>query len=233
MGQPVSTAAAQPRRLALLAVLGRSAPRAVSREKLIAWFWQDADEERGRPSLNQALYALRTELGSEDVVIGERDLRLNLDLVGCDAADFETAMESGRTEDAALLYRGPFLDGFHLTSAPEFEQWVEDERRAMAHRYSEALESLATTAERKGDHGAAVSWWRRAANADPGSRVPRPQRGDPVLPRFSTGSIGRERPGPAGPCLRLRRSVRSPDDDSMTTCHGPSSFLQLVEKDDG
>ena len=81
-GQPVSNAAAQPRRLALLAVLGRSAPKAVSREKLIAWFWPDADEERGRRSLNQALYALRSELGSEDVLLGQRDLRLNLDLVG-------------------------------------------------------------------------------------------------------------------------------------------------------
>jgi DNA-binding SARP family transcriptional activator/TolB-like protein len=168
-GQPVSNAAAQPRRLALLAVLGRSAPRAVSREKLIAWFWPDADEERGRRSLNQALYALRTELGSEDVLIGQRDLRLNLDLVGSDAADFETALESGRFEEAAGLYRGPFLDGFHLTSAPDFEQWVEDERRAMAHRYSEALETLATGLERKGDHAGAVAWWRRAANADPSS----------------------------------------------------------------
>jgi len=168
-GQPVSNAAAQPRRLALLAVLGRSAPKAVSREKLIAWFWPDADEERGRRSLNQALYALRSELGSEEVLLGQRDLRLNLDLVGADAADFETAMESGRFEEAASLYRGPFLDGFHLSSAPEFEQWVEDERRAMAHRYGEALETLATAAERKGDHAGAVTWWRRAANADPSS----------------------------------------------------------------
>jgi DNA-binding SARP family transcriptional activator/TolB-like protein len=168
-GQPVSNAAAQPRRLALLAVLGRSAPKAVSREKLIAWFWPDADEERGRRSLNQALYALRSELGSEDVLLGQRDLRLNLDLVGSDAADFEAAMESGKFEDAASLYRGPFLDGFHLTSAPEFEQWIEDERRAMAHRYGEALETLATGLERKGDHAGAVGWWRRAANADPSS----------------------------------------------------------------
>lgn len=168
-GQPVSKAAAQPRRLALLAVLGRFAPKAVSREQLIAWFWHDADEERGRRSLNQALYALRSELGSEDVLIGQRDLRLNLDLVGSDATDFEAAMESGRFEDAASLYHGPFLDGFHLTSAPEFEQWVEGERLALAQRYGEALETLATGLERKGDPTGAVTWWRRAANADPSS----------------------------------------------------------------
>ena len=168
-GQPVTNAAAQPRRLALLALLGRSAPRAVSRERLIGWFWPDADEERGRRSLNQALYALRTELGSEDVLLGQRDVRLNLDRLSCDVADFEHAMESGRLEDAATLYRGPFADGFHLTSAPEFEQWLEDERRTVAHRYTEALEALAVAAEERGEAQAAVTWWRKAANADPSS----------------------------------------------------------------
>ena len=90
-GQPAGNAAAQPRRLALLAVLGRMAPKAVSRERLLGWFWPEADEERGRRSLNQALYALRTELGSEEVLLGQRDLRLNLDLVSCDVAEFATA----------------------------------------------------------------------------------------------------------------------------------------------
>jgi DNA-binding SARP family transcriptional activator/TolB-like protein len=168
-GQPVANAAAQPRRLALLALLGRSAPRAISRERLIGWFWPDADEERGRRSLNQALYALRTELGSEEVLLGQRDIRLNLDLVSCDVADFEMAVESGRLEDAAALYRGPFADGFHLNSAPEFGQWLEEERRVLAHRYAEALESLATAAEARGETQTAVSWWRKAANAEPSS----------------------------------------------------------------
>src|SRR4026207_607148 len=80
-GQPVSNAAAQPRGLALVAVGGRPAPKGVSREKLIAWLWPDANEERGRRSLNQALYALRSELGSEEVLMGQRDLRLKPDLV--------------------------------------------------------------------------------------------------------------------------------------------------------
>ncbi|HEX9894589.1 MAG TPA: BTAD domain-containing putative transcriptional regulator [Gemmatimonadales bacterium] len=168
-GQPVSNAAAQPRRLALLALLGRSAPRAVSRERLIGWFWPEADEERGRRSLNQALYALRTELGSEEVLLGQRDMRLNLDLVSCDVADFENAMESGRPEEAAGLYRGLFVDGFRLSSAPEFEQWVEDERRALVHRYAEGLEALAAAAEQRGEPQTAVGWWRKAASADPAS----------------------------------------------------------------
>ncbi len=168
-GQRLSNAAAQPRRLALLALLGRSAPRAVSRERLLAWFWPDADEERGRRSLNQALYALRTELGSEEVILGQRDLRLNLDLVACDAAEFDAALESGRTEDAAGLYRGPFLDGFHLPSAAEFNQWVDEERRTLAQRFLDTLEQLAAAAERRGDHPGAVGWWRRAAGADPTS----------------------------------------------------------------
>ena len=86
-GQPASNAAAQPRRLALLAALARLSPRPVSRERLIGWFWPESDEDRARRSLNQALYALRSELGSEDVLIGQRDIRLNLELVAADLAD--------------------------------------------------------------------------------------------------------------------------------------------------
>src|SRR5512145_3348156 len=119
-GQPAGNAAAQPRRLALLAVLGRMAPKAVSRERLIGWFWPDAGEERARRSLNQALYALRTELGSEEVLLGQRDVRLNLDLVSCDVAEFANAIEAGSLERAAALYQGPFLGDFQISGAPEF-----------------------------------------------------------------------------------------------------------------
>ena len=36
-----------------------------------------------------------------------------------------------RWANAAALYDGPFLDGFYLTGAPEFERWVEAERATL------------------------------------------------------------------------------------------------------
>jgi DNA-binding SARP family transcriptional activator len=133
-GAPPGGAAAQPRRLAVLAVLARAGERGVTREKLIALLWPDADEERGRKLLTQALYTLRRDLGGEDPIAGTKELRLDPAVIDCDLVEFEAARREGALERAATLYAGPFLDGFHLPSAPEFERWAERERAALARR---------------------------------------------------------------------------------------------------
>ena len=63
-GRPLGGNAKQPRRLAVLAVLARAGERGVNRDRLVALLWGEQEEERARRSLNQALYALRQELGS-------------------------------------------------------------------------------------------------------------------------------------------------------------------------
>src|SRR5207302_1079392 len=68
---------------------------------------------------------------------------------------------------AAELYGGPFLDGFYLSDAAEFERWVEAERRRLRERAAAALERLATQAAAGGDQRGAVAWWRRLAALDP------------------------------------------------------------------
>ena len=59
-------------------------------------------------------------------------LRLNPDRVWSDVREFETARQAGDLERAVELYGGPFLDGFFLTDAQEFERWVENERAGFA-----------------------------------------------------------------------------------------------------
>ncbi len=166
-GQPLAGAAAQPRRLALLAMLACAGERGLTREKLLAFFWPDADEERGRRGLSQAVYALRQDLGNEEVIVGSKDLRLNTDVLRSDVGEFAAAGSGGQWERAAGLYAGPFLDGFHLPSAPEFERWAEEQRAAFAREYTEALERLARAATGRNDHRAAVGWWRKLAAQDP------------------------------------------------------------------
>jgi DNA-binding SARP family transcriptional activator len=65
------------------------------------------------------------------------------------------------------LYAGPFLDGFFLRDAPEFDRWVEDQRRRLQRRCSEAIIRLARGASATGDHVHALAWWRRAVELDP------------------------------------------------------------------
>ena len=160
-------AAAQPRRLALLALLARAGDRGVTREKLTALVWPDSDDERSRRAITQSIYALRQELGSDDTIVGIKELRLNPDLITSDVAEFSAALKASRTEDAARMYAGPFLDGFHLSGNDEFDRWVDSERAVLLQEYLEALEKLATAADGRGDYAASCGWWRRLSAKDP------------------------------------------------------------------
>ena len=166
---PLKGSAAQPRRLAVLVVVARGGERGATRGKLLSLLWPDASEEQGRRVMTQALYALRRDLGggNEDAIVGTRELRLNRDIVWCDAAEFEAALAEGNAAQASTLYVGPFLDGFRLPTAPEFERWVDDERMAIQHRHHAALEALARSAEAHGAFADAATWWRRRAADDP------------------------------------------------------------------
>ncbi len=166
-GAPVEGAGAQRRRLALLALLAEAGERGMSRERLLGLLWPDSDLERGRKNLAQAVYALRRDLGADELITGTADLRLNTDHISSDLHDFRRAAAEGRLEDAVALYEGPFLDGVYLDESPEFDRWAEQERNVLAHEYVAALEQLAKRATQAGDHRTAVGHWRKLANADP------------------------------------------------------------------
>lgn len=164
---PVAGRAAQGRRLALLALLALGRGRALTRDKLVALLWPDATPERARPQLSDALYILRGALGEEAVRSVGDDLSLNPAVVTSDVALFDEALKSGRPQEAVELYRGPLLDGFHVPDSAELESWLDAERSQLGRQYAQALEALAESAAAAGDHGTAVTWWRRRAVHDP------------------------------------------------------------------
>ncbi len=150
--------------LALLAIAGE---RGVTRDTLLAYLWPDVDEERGRRALTQALYALRRDLGSDEAFLGMKDLRLNPDMVTSDVAEFRDAASAGDLDRAAAVWRGPFLDGFHLPGSDTFERWVEEQRAALQHDYTALLDQLAARARERGDTRTAAGWLRKLAATDP------------------------------------------------------------------
>lgn len=160
-------AAAQPRRMALLALLARAGDRGVTREKLTALVWPDSDEERARRAITQSIYALRQELGADETIVGVKELRLNPEVITSDVVEFTAFIRASRPEDAADVYAGPFLDGFHLTGNDEFDRWADAERAVLLQEYLEALEKLAAAAEARADYSAATGWWRRLSAKDP------------------------------------------------------------------
>lgn len=157
---PIGGRLAQRRRLALLAVLALAGRKPVSRDRLLALFWPEADAERARHSLADSVYQIRKELSEKAVVSVGEDLQLNAELIASDVAEFEGAIESGKLQAAVKIYAGPLLDGFHLSDAPEFERWVDGERERLARAYARAVEKLAEDAVAQGDARGAADWWR-------------------------------------------------------------------------
>lgn len=171
-GAPPGGAAGQRKSLALLALLAPSGDRGVSRDKLLAFLWPEVAPERAAHRLTQLLYALRRDLDADDLFLGTSEIRLNPERMGSDVREFSRARAAGDLEAAASIYGGPFLDGFFLSGAAEFERWVENERAGLGREYAEALEALAAGAAMRGDHRRAAEWWGALAEHDPlSSRV--------------------------------------------------------------
>jgi DNA-binding SARP family transcriptional activator/TolB-like protein len=154
------------RPLALLALLAVAGERGVSRDKLIAYLWPESDAERARNSLSQALSSLRREGGNE-IVLGSTELRLNPERITSDVGEFLRLVAAGDHEPAVALYSGPFLDGVFLSGAPEFERWVDEQRRRLEDLQASAVETLAVRASARGDAAGAVQLWRQRAQLDP------------------------------------------------------------------
>ena len=166
-GQLHTGPAAQRRRLALLAVIASAGRRGVGRDRLLTLLWPGSEAEAARHSLYQAIHTIRRSLGGDDVFLGSATLQLNPERMTSDIAEFLDAVEEGAHERAVRLYRGPFLDGFRLDQAPEFEAWQDAERVRHAREFAAALEQLAAAAAARQDHAAAARWWRRLAAAEP------------------------------------------------------------------
>ncbi|HYH79631.1 MAG TPA: BTAD domain-containing putative transcriptional regulator [Longimicrobium sp.] len=167
-GGPVQGRAAHKRRVALLAVLAVARGRPVGRERLLGLLWPELTGEAARHNLSESLYVLRKELGDGAIVAASAgDVALDRAVVESDVAEFQELLEAGDAEAAVRLYRGPLLDGFYVSDAPEFERWADGERERLARACARALEQLAEAAEAEGSALRAVDGWRRLAGHDP------------------------------------------------------------------
>jgi DNA-binding SARP family transcriptional activator/tetratricopeptide (TPR) repeat protein len=159
-------AAAQRRSLGLLSVLAASGSGGLGRDKIVGLLWPDVSARRARHSLTQALYVARKALECDDLIEGIEDLRLNPARIATDVAAFEAALLQKNEEEAARLYRGPFLDQL-FPSTPGFERWVDAQRATYEERVVAVYRVLADRARETTDHGGAVHWLRELAAIRP------------------------------------------------------------------
>jgi TolB-like protein/DNA-binding SARP family transcriptional activator/Flp pilus assembly protein TadD len=161
-GARIEPLLAQPKRFAVLAYLlveARGTP--VMRDKLAALFWPELDQPRARQALRQSLHVIRKELGEGAIVgVGAEMLALGQGAVVSDVAQFEEALAAGRRADALELYRGTFLDGFHVSEAPGVDAWAAAHRVRLGRAAAAAAGALADAAEQAGHLDDAARWLR-------------------------------------------------------------------------
>jgi len=160
----VSPLLAQPKRLALLVyMLVANGGGFHRRDTLVGLFWPELDETRARDNLSQALRFLRQSLGTAAILSrGQEDVAVDPGHVWCDVSAFRAEMDDGRVADALDLYRGELLQGFFITDAAAFEEWLDGERTALRTEAARAARQLAEDSERHQNLTLAVKWGRRA-----------------------------------------------------------------------
>lgn len=159
---------AQPRRLALLAYLAVAVPRGLyRRDAVLTLFWPELDQSHARAALRQALRVIRRSLGAVITSRGDDEIGLDRERFQCDVDAFDRAIAGERWDDALELYRGELLEGFFISAAPEFERWLDAERRRLGAAAVGGARALVERAMEAGDAAAAARWAERGLRLAP------------------------------------------------------------------
>lgn len=151
---------------ALLAYLAVS-ERPQRRATLAALLWPDNDEQRARGALRRTLSVLRSALADRWLKAEGETVDLDRASVLVDVTEFRRALNEGRLEDAAGLYRGDLLEGFSLRDSPAFDDWQSTQADALRTAYAEILSGLTAAAERNNDLTEALGYAKRRLALDP------------------------------------------------------------------
>ncbi|MBK6647806.1 MAG: tetratricopeptide repeat protein [Anaerolineales bacterium] len=159
---------------ALLAYLAVTR-RAHSRNKLAALLWGEMSDADAKNNLRQALANLKKYF--EDELTITRDA---IEFTGdafVDSIHFDSALRSASSldpepasvilTDSLALYRGDFLEGFHVRDAPEFEDWMLTERARLRELALQALHTLTQFHASRGHFTEAIAFASRLLSFDP------------------------------------------------------------------
>ncbi len=150
-----------------------------TRDALAGLIWPDYDSASAKRNLRGALYHLRKQLG--DFVSVNRqaagfDLTQNV-VVDCLRFEQAIAATSGLAQEseeqldllleAAALYRGDFLDGFHIDDTDTFDDWQRAEQERYLHLIAQTLNALVQSAIQHNDMLRGVDYASRLVNLDP------------------------------------------------------------------
>lgn len=128
--------------LVYLAVEGRP----LNRDVLSTLFWPESTQDHASTSMRVALSILRKNLGnylniSRDTVEIQPDANVYLDL-----NHLQEKLACGKLDQALEIYRGDFLQGFHVRGSAEFEDWLRWEQARLRRSLISALHASTSDA---------------------------------------------------------------------------------------
>ena len=181
LGNPELQLAAQPRQrlrstkaYALLYYLAVTR-QTQARTHLAGLFWGDVGDYYARRNLNRTLSNL-TQVVGDHLVVDRQSLAfahhepywLDIEVLENAATSVPTLQTLATLAAAADLYRGDFLAGFYVQDAPEFEQWVLNERTRLRTDVLQLYQKLAHFYAEQGELTPAMAYARRMLQVEPG-----------------------------------------------------------------
>ncbi|MBS9718832.1 BTAD domain-containing putative transcriptional regulator [Pseudohalocynthiibacter aestuariivivens] len=153
---------------ALLLYLCRRAGTDVPRETICGLLWPDSGEEQARASLRQTLSQLRKSLRSEGANFinsspSAISVRGSSDFIDVDSFEADGKIPVDEKID---LYTGDLAEGLSDVS-PEFDRWLETERRVMRTKLLDYLRQELDARTAVGEHGDALAIATRMIEIDP------------------------------------------------------------------
>jgi len=135
--------------VALLLYVARAPRRRCTREQLIGLLWPDKADDAARQSVREAIRTLRQYLGEGLTATGDV-IELADDAVALDTDQLERLVKQRDWAHATPLINGDFLEGFMITGASGFEDWLTLER---SHWRGISMDALLRHAEERLDAG--------------------------------------------------------------------------------
>jgi len=125
-----------------------------TRDHLATLLWGESGQSEAFHSLRSSLYRLRKAMQAVEVdeaIVSDGELlRLDPASYECDVIEFYrllTQENEHALSQAVALRRGPFLQGFAITDAPGFDDWMQTENTRLNQACFEVLDQLTIWAE--------------------------------------------------------------------------------------
>ncbi len=153
--------------LVLLAWLAAVPGRVSRREYIAELLWPSSGLSSGLRSLRQSLYYLSKHGAGDAFHVDDGTLRIVVDHVACDVAEFTAALEAGHLERAVALHKGRFLELFERQAGKELSHWIDAENERLRIGLSVTYVQLIQQKIESEEMEAALGFAQQYANGEP------------------------------------------------------------------